>query len=101
MNYNPSARSELLADSKSVEAHRKMVQDPVVRRGISAALAHASRLYGMSNPPDMGGCATAHLRHAGAQEFVELFYNLCETSVATAKADSTNLPGNVTQIPKR
>lgn len=99
MNYNQTPRAEFLLDPKNIEAHRTVVQNPAVRKGLEVALAQMQRQIADSAPPEMGACAAAHLRCLGAHDLINTFYNLSETNVATARADTTNLPGNVRQMP--
>ena len=54
-----------------------------------------------SAPPEMGACAAAHLRCLGAHDFVSTFYNLAEQVELADKPKTMNLPGNVSQMPKR
>ena len=95
MQYNPSPKTEFLTDPKNIEAHHVIVQNPAVRRGLEVALAQMQRQIADNAPPEMGACAAAHLRCLGAHDLIATFYNLAEVAVATARADTTNLPGNV------
>lgn len=102
MNYNPSHRVELCQSSEAVTAHHVLVENEILRRHLNVALLeYQQRLYRLTKP-DLGSCASCQLKMDGVQEFLELFYNLCETSQASPRTDSTNLPGNVKPMaPKR
>lgn len=95
MNYNPSPRVEFCKSPGNVEDHHRAVENISVRLGISTALMEYQQRLARLNTPDLGSCAACHLKMQGVQEFLELFFNLCETSEASPKMDTTNLPGNV------
>lgn len=99
MNYNPSPKSEFLTSNENIEAHHVVVQNPAVRKGLEVALAQMQRQVADQAPPEMGACAAAHLRCLGAHDLIATFYSLAEVAAPTARADTTNLPGNVRMMP--
>jgi hypothetical protein len=101
MNYNINPKNEFLLDLKQAEAHRAVVQNPAVRKGLEVALAQMQRLIADTAPPEMGACAAAHLRCLGAHDLIETFYNLAETAQIAPRKDTTNLPSNVSQMTGR
>jgi hypothetical protein len=94
MNYNPSPKADFQMDPKNLEAHRVIVTNPAVRKGLEVALAQMQRQIADSSPPEMGACAAAHLRCLGGHDLLAVFYSLADASVPTVRTDSTNLPGN-------
>lgn len=95
MNYNPSPKAEFLKNSQLVKNHHELVEDTRLRISLEAAMQEMQRRAAQVDPANFNLCASAHLRMLGAQEFVDTFLNLAETQVATARTDTTNLPGNV------
>lgn len=95
MNYNPSPREDFIKDPLRVKEHHQLVEDSFLRRSLEVALLEYQRRQTRLSAPDLGGCAACHLRVQGAQEFLEVFLNLCETSQVTPRVDSTNLSSNV------
>lgn len=100
MNYNPSPREEFCKDSKNVTEHHEVVECDNLRRSINVALLEYQRRTAMLTTPDIGSCASCHLKMQGVHEFVTLFYNLCETSESPPRPSSMNLTGNVRPLPK-
>jgi hypothetical protein len=92
-------KSEFAADPKNVAAHRQLIAKPELRYAVSVSLLEYARRQSNKETPDLGSCAACNLRLAGAQEFVDLFYNLAETIVTAPPIDSLNLPVNVRQMP--
>lgn len=102
MNYNPTPKSEFLKDPEAVKAHHVLVENPLLRRSIEVTLMEMSRQICNNCPPDnMGGCAAAHLRMLGAQDFIALFMNLAEEATPVSRKDSSNLPSNVSSLPRK
>lgn len=100
MNYNPSPREDFIKSSENVKAHHAVVESAALRTSLFVSLLEYHRRQTRLSAPDLGGCAACHLRAQGAQEFVELFLNLCETQQAAPRTDATNLPSNVSTLPK-
>lgn len=94
-NYNQSPRESFCRHNDQVSAHHTVVENPFLRKSIEVALAEYARRQTKLSAADLGGCAACHLRLQGAHELVELFYNLCETTQASPRLDSVNLPSNV------
>lgn len=102
MNYNPTPRSEFLKDAEAIKSHHVLVENPILRRSIEIALLEMNRQICNNCPPDnMGGCAAAHLRMLGAQDFIQVFLNLAEESSAPPRKDTSNLPSNVSSLPRK
>lgn len=100
MNYNPSPREDFIKSPANVKAHHAQVESQDLRTSLFVALLEYHRRQTRLSSPDLGGCAACHLRSQGAQEFVDLFLNLCETQQVSPRTDVTNLPGNVSTMPK-
>lgn len=98
MNYNPSPATELTASKVEIQTHHELVENPILRKHLTIALAEMQRQISMAAPADnMGACAAAHLRMLGAQDFMQVFLNLVEKPEPKTKTDTTNLPGNQRQ----
>ena len=100
-NYNPGPREEFARTSENVPRHHTVVENPAVRDGLKVALLEYHRRQTKLSAPDLGGCAACHLRSQGAEEFVELFLNLCETQQASPRVDTTNLASNIKPFPNK
>lgn len=102
MNYNPTAKSEFIKNENVCKIHRSLVERPELRAGINVAMLEMSRQICNNAPADnMGACAASHLRMLGAQDFAQIFLNLAETEVAPRRVETGNLPGNVSQMPRK
>lgn len=100
MNYNPSPRIPYIKDNNNVKAHHALVERDDLQTALNVALLEYIRRQSKLSAPDLGGCAACHLRVQGAHEFLDTFLNLCETSQAAPHVDPTNLPGNVSTMPR-
>ncbi len=95
MNYNPTPKSVYQSDANLVKLHHALVERADLRYALEVALLQMQReLYELS-PPDMGSCASAHLRITGAEDFLKVFFNLAETPATPSKSDVSNLPSNL------
>ena len=101
MNYNPSPRAVFCEANDRVSSHHNLVESDQLRKSIDVALLEYQQRLSRLTVTDLGGAATCHLKMMGVQEFLELFYNLCETSQVTPRTDSTNLAGNVKALPQQ
>lgn len=95
MNYNPSPRSEFAKNPQLVAKHRDLVQNPNLRLAVENALLQYQREQCDLKMGDIGACAAGFLRLQGAQQFIELLYNLSESEAPVKTADVVNLPGNL------
>jgi hypothetical protein len=95
MNYNITPKDEFCKDARAVADHHVLVENPIVRRSISSALAEYHRRQCRQQANDLGGAAYCFMRMQGASELVDLLYNLAESTSEVRAADSVNLPGNI------
>lgn len=95
MNYNPSPKSELVKNISAIKDHHELVEDPVLRKHLEVAMQEMQRRAVLVDAANFNLCASAHLRMLGAQEFVDTFLNLAETSVSATRTDTANLAGNI------
>lgn len=95
MNYNPTPKVVFVKDAVRVAAHHKLVEDETLRESLDAALLQYQRKQAALQAPDLGGAASCFLRIQGAQEFVNEFLNLAESTVTDLRTDTVNLPGNI------
>ena len=102
MNYNPTPKSEFLKDSVSLKRHHEFVENPDFRYSLEVALLEMQRRAASNtDPTNMAFCASSHLRLLGAQDFIDIFMNLGEQMQPGVRTDTTNLPGNVTSLPRK
>lgn len=94
MQYNPSPKTTFMQNANAVKRHHEFVENPDLRFGLESALSEFIRQLTRNVPPDMGGCASSYLRIQGAQEFLNLFYNLAETPDLPNVKPLINLPSN-------
>jgi hypothetical protein len=95
VNYNPSPQSEFAKNPQLVKNHHDLVEKPNLRLSIETALLEYQRRQSNNTVTDIGSCAVGYLRLQGAQQFVDLFYNLAESTTKERAADVVNLPGNI------
>lgn len=95
MNYNPSPQSEFAKNPQLVKNHHDLVENHNLRLAIENALLEYQRRQANNTVTDIGSCAVGFLRIQGAQQFVDMFYNLAESATLERAADVVNLPGNL------
>lgn len=95
MNYNISPREEYIRDPERIKDHHVLVENPVLRHAINAALLQYQRIQTDARPPEMGSCAASFLKLQGAQELVALLYNFTEQFEIRPRDNGDNLATNV------
>lgn len=102
MNRNTSPKAEFLKNAAFVKLHHEIIEHPGLQYGLQVTLLEMQRQAANNTPPgEFNSCAASHLRMLGAQDFIAMFLNLAETFEAAAKPASMNLPGNVSQMPRK
>lgn len=94
VNYNPTPQAEYLKKTVQVADHHVLVENPVLREAIATALAQYERKLSGMQVNDLGSGCMLFMKVQGAHEFLETFYNLCETTASAAVTDQFNLSGN-------
>lgn len=101
MNYNLQPKDEFQSSPDNIKNHHVVVENPAVRRGIEVALAQMQHsAAAATDPANFNACAASHLRMLGAKDFIAIFLNLAEAYAPAAKIDTTNLSGNIRQLPQ-
>ena len=99
-NYNPTPKEVFCSKPQNVTEHHVLVENDIIRRSLDAAMAQYTRVQASQQVADLGSGCMAFMRLQGAQEFVHLFYNLCETQQVSQGRDDFNLPSNVKAMPQ-
>lgn len=94
MNRNPSPREQFIKDSKAVAEFNELMDSQVLCNALDAALLEYQRRLSKATIADLGGCASTHFRAVGAQEYLDLLRNFCESQVIPAPAGQPNLNTN-------
>jgi hypothetical protein len=88
---NPSPKNVVLADKKWCEAHRSLIQSPVLTNSVNSTLLEYQRSL-INRAKDGNEAAAAHYKMSGALEFVNLFKNLAEpVDIVTKPQQTQNL----------
>lgn len=96
MNYFTSPKSDFIKDGASVINHHKIIENPLLRKHMEIALMEMQRRAAAgTDSANFNLCAASHLRLLGAQDFMEIFYNLAEQMQPGVRTDTANLPANI------
>ena len=87
---NPTPRQRFTEAHAAVKEHHEMLQRQSFQFAADMALLEYQRLLA-ATLPDNNGWAAAHLRLAGAQEFLDVFRNLGETPTIPSGRAEVNL----------
>lgn len=101
MNYNPTPKSQFVAKTENLKAHHALVENEVLRAHLQIALLQYQRIQAEKNSNELGGYAACQLRLQGANEFLDLFFNLAESPPSVGTVDALNLPSNVKPLPRK
>lgn len=86
-----SPKQRMVEDAPRVSSHRDMLASEEFNQSIEAALLEYQRFLASITSDNFNAFAAAHLKMVGAQEFVRVLFELCETPTPRAPAPTRNL----------
>lgn len=90
-----SPKERCVEDERFVSRHRDLMAMEELTESIEAALHEYQRLLSTTPLDNWNNAAAAHLKIVGAQEFVKVLFELCETPTPRAPAPNRNLDHRV------
>lgn len=88
---NPTPKQRFAEIKDLVSKHRDLVASPQFQVAADFALLEYQRQLSMTPFENYNACAASHMRVVGAQEFLQQFRNLAETSVPAKREVAGNL----------